>query len=61
MKNTSNMMWGFLIWRETPAGMTIAGAALTLLSGLYIFLQEQKQKPAPAQLIIDNAALENEG
>jgi drug/metabolite transporter (DMT)-like permease len=58
MKNTSNMMWGFLIWREIPAGMTIAGAALTLLSGLYIFLQEQK--PAQNPIVIDNAALENE-
>jgi S-adenosylmethionine uptake transporter len=53
-----NMMWGFLIWREIPAGMTIAGAALTLLSGLYIFYHEQK--PAQNPIVIDNAALENE-
>jgi S-adenosylmethionine uptake transporter len=53
-----NMMWGFLIWHEIPAGMTIAGAALTLLSGLYIFYHEQK--PAQNPIVIDNAALENE-
>jgi hypothetical protein len=38
--------------------MTIAGAVLTLLSGLYILIQEQKKKTD--QLVIDNAALENE-
>ena len=54
-----SIMWGFLIWREVPAVTTIAGAVLTLLSGLYIVVQEQKQKKAP-QIVIDNAALENE-
>lgn len=53
-----NVMWGFLIWHEIPAGMTIVGAALTLLSGLYIFYHEQK--PVQNQLIIDNAAMEND-
>jgi len=55
-----NVMWGFLFWHEIPAGTTIAGAALTLLSGLYILVQEQKKKAIPDQLTIDNAALENE-
>lgn len=53
-----NVMWGFLIWHEIPAGMTLAGAALTLLSGLYILYHEQK--PVQNPLVIDNAALENE-
>ncbi len=53
------VMWGFLFWHEIPAMMTIAGAALTLLSGLYILVQEQKQKKVP-QIIIKNTALENE-
>ena len=53
-----NVMWGFLIWHEIPAGMTIAGAVLTLLSGLYIFYHEQK--PAQNPIVVDNAALENE-
>jgi S-adenosylmethionine uptake transporter len=53
-----NVMWGFLIWHEIPAGITIAGAALTLLSGLYILYHEQR--PVSNQLVIDNAALEND-
>ncbi len=32
-----NIMWGFVIWRNLPTSMTLAGAALTLASGLYIF------------------------
>jgi drug/metabolite transporter (DMT)-like permease len=54
------VMWGFLFWREIPAGTTIAGAVLTLLSGLYILVQEQKQKESPSQIIIDNPPLESE-
>lgn len=53
-----NVMWGFLIWHEIPAGITIAGATLTLLSGLYIFYHEQR--PVSNQLVIDNAVLEND-
>ena len=55
-----SIMWGFLIWNEIPAGLTIAGAVLTLLSGLYILVQEQKRKPVQNQLVVDNAALEND-
>lgn len=55
-----SIMWGFALWHEIPTWMTLAGAALTLLSGLYIFHHEQKQKKAPNQIVIDNAALENE-
>ncbi len=55
-----NIMWGFLIWHEIPAGTTITGAVLTLVSGLYILIQEQKQKKAQNQILIDNAALEND-
>jgi S-adenosylmethionine uptake transporter len=54
-----SIMWGFLIWHEIPAGTTIAGAVLTLLSGLYILVQEQKQKKV-SPIIVDNAALEND-
>jgi S-adenosylmethionine uptake transporter len=42
-----SIMWGFLFWREIPAVATIAGAFLTLLSGMYILLQEQKKKAPP--------------
>ena len=54
-----SIAWGFALWHEIPAVTTIAGAVLTLLSGLYIFIQEQKQKKTP-QIVVDNAALENE-
>jgi len=37
-----NMMWGFVIWREIPTLMTVAGAFLTLSSGLYILYRERK-------------------
>ncbi len=54
-----SIMWGFLFWHEIPAFTTIAGAILTLLSGMYILIQEQKQKKAPL-IVVDNAALEHE-
>jgi drug/metabolite transporter (DMT)-like permease len=34
--------WGYVIWREVPTVMTIAGAALTLLSGMYILYRERR-------------------
>ncbi len=39
-----NIMWGFLIWREIPTWVTLAGAALTLSSGMYILIRERKEK-----------------
>jgi drug/metabolite transporter (DMT)-like permease len=36
-----NILWGLAIWREIPTITTLAGAALTLLSGLYIFYRER--------------------
>ncbi len=53
-----SVMWGFFIWHEIPAGITIAGAGLTLISGLYIFYHEQK--PAQNRIVVDDAVLENE-
>ncbi len=37
-----NVMWGFIIWREIPTWMTLAGALLTLSSGLYILFRERQ-------------------
>lgn len=54
-----NIMWGLLIWHEFPTTTTIVGAVLTLMSGLYILVQEQNQKKKP-QIVVDNAAMENE-
>lgn len=46
-----NVMWGFAIWQEIPALLTWAGAALTLLSGLFILYLDRKTRqssPKPA-------------
>ncbi len=36
-----NILWGFLFWHEIPTWMTLAGAALTLFSGLYVLYRER--------------------
>ena len=54
-----NVMWGFLFWHEIPAGMTIAGAALTLASGMYLLVQDQKKKPMKQQAINEQHQIES--
>jgi len=39
-----NILWGFLIWHEIPTWMTLAGAFLTLFSGMYVLYRERNQK-----------------
>lgn len=41
-----NMMWGFLLWQEVPTWLTLAGASLTLGSGLFILYRERRERPA---------------
>jgi drug/metabolite transporter (DMT)-like permease len=41
-----NIMWGFVIWQEIPTWMTLAGAFLTLFSGIYVLYREQRERPA---------------
>ena len=41
-----NIMWGFLIWREIPTRLTLAGTALTLSSRMYILIHERTEQPA---------------
>jgi len=36
-----NIMWGFLIWHEIPTWLTLAGAFLTLASGMYVLYRER--------------------
>lgn len=43
-----NIMWGLAIWHEIPTVTTVAGAFLTLLSGLYILVREQKMRTLKA-------------
>ena len=49
-----NLMWGFVIWQEIPTWTTIAGAVLTLSSGMYILHQEQKLKSVMNKATFDN-------
>jgi drug/metabolite transporter (DMT)-like permease len=42
LKIVIRTFWGYVIWREVPTVMTIAGAALTLLSGMYILYRERR-------------------
>jgi S-adenosylmethionine uptake transporter len=39
-----SVMWGFVLWHELPALATWAGAALTIVSGLYILFSDQKAR-----------------
>ena len=48
-----NVMWGFFIWREIPTLGTLAGALLTLLSGVYILYREQKERPSLNKLVMN--------
>lgn len=43
-----NIMWGFLLWREAPTWLTLAGASLTLASGLYILQRGRQARPVEA-------------
>jgi drug/metabolite transporter (DMT)-like permease len=44
-----NFMWGFVIWQEIPTWMTLAGAFLTLFSGIYVLYREQRERPEVEQ------------
>jgi drug/metabolite transporter (DMT)-like permease len=49
-----NIMWGFLIWQEVPTLATLAGAALTLFSGLYVLYREQREQPAEVEYSVES-------
>jgi len=51
-----NVLWGLLMWHELPTVMTIAGACITLLSGLYILLHAQTSVPRLKLPATSNAA-----
>jgi drug/metabolite transporter (DMT)-like permease len=42
-----NVMWGFVFWQEIPTLLTLAGAFLTLVSGMYVLHRERKERPVP--------------
>lgn len=41
-----NIMWGLFLWQEIPTWATLAGALLTLSSGVYILYRERREQPA---------------
>jgi len=44
-----NITWGFLLWHEIPTVLTLAGATLTIGSGLYILYREQREREQAAK------------
>lgn len=36
-----NITWGFVFWRELPSAMTLVGASVALMSGLYILFHDR--------------------
>ncbi len=40
-----HITWGFVLWHEIPTWMTLAGATLTLFSGIYILYRERRERP----------------
>jgi len=47
-----NVMWGFAIFGEIPNLMTLAGAALTLLSGLFILYLDRKARQNSSEPVL---------
>ena len=45
-----NILWGLIIWQEIPTLMALAGAAITLLSGIYILSQERKNRSSETSI-----------
>ncbi|MEK9573058.1 MAG: DMT family transporter, partial [Alphaproteobacteria bacterium] len=38
------MFWGFMVFAEIPAPATLSGAAIIILSGIYVWRREKVQK-----------------
>ena len=47
-----NVIWGLILWREVPTLTTVAGALLTVVSGMYILYREQKEQPSLNRSVI---------
>jgi drug/metabolite transporter (DMT)-like permease len=54
-----SILWGFLFWREVPTLMTLAGASLTLASGMYLLVKDQRKKPEKQQEIKEQHQIES--
>ncbi len=44
-----SVMWGFVIWQEIPTLTTLAGAFLTLFSGMYALYRERRERPVKVE------------
>jgi drug/metabolite transporter (DMT)-like permease len=44
-----NVMWDVVIWQKIPTLMTLAGAFLTLFSGMYILYRERRERPVKVE------------
>jgi drug/metabolite transporter (DMT)-like permease len=44
-----NLLWGLILFQEIPTGMMLAGAALTLLSRMYILFLDRKARQKAAE------------
>ena len=42
----SALLWGFLFFAEIPAASTLAGAAIIVLSGLYLWRRARQERRA---------------
>ncbi len=51
-----NIMWGFVLWHEVPTWATLAGALLTLASGLFVLYREQQERRPKVALNSETAA-----
>lgn len=49
-----NVLWGFFLWGEIPTLMTVIGALLTLLSGLYVLYRERGQALRSERLVMNS-------
>jgi len=54
-----NTMWGFVLWHQFPTLITLIGAGLTLLSGLYTLYQDQNEVSKKADSSIDEITTSN--
>jgi len=51
-----NVLWGLIFWSEIPTWTTVAGAVLTLSSGLYVLYRERRGRPI--KVVHSNASSE---
>lgn len=51
-----NIVWGFIFWHEIPTWLTMIGATLTLLSGMFIMYRERITAKVAASRRLEESA-----